>query len=208
MSSADPSYIEDVTIRHGYYGVLSSGNVTIRDVVIEDCNYAVSAGGGQMSIERAVLRRGITGVVATSTAVKLTNALIYGTSDLAIDLSSASGVIEFTTVADSGADDGLGPRAVKCNSSTTLRSSIIWLPGVSSRVPFQDCNVVSSIAGPINGPGATNVDPKFVDAANHDYHIATISPARDAVDTGPMTDFEGDARPRGAKFDIGADEAP
>jgi hypothetical protein len=53
-----------------------------------------------------------------------------------------------------------------------------------------------------------NVDPKFVDAPNRDYHIAPTSPARDAVDTGPSTDFEGDPRPRGAKFDIGADEAP
>jgi hypothetical protein len=50
--------------------------------------------------------------------------------------------------------------------------------------------------------------PQFVDAASHDYHIASTSPARDAVDTGPAKDFEGDARPRGAKFDIGADEAP
>jgi len=28
------------------------------------------------------------------------------------------------------------------------------------------------------------------------------------VDTGPATDFEGDPRPRGPRFDIGADEAP
>ena len=33
-------------------------------------------------------------------------------------------------------------------------------------------------------------------------------PARDVLATGPATDFEGDARPGGTAFDIGADEIP
>jgi hypothetical protein len=65
-----------------------------------------------------------------------------------------------------------------------------------------------TIAGPVMTAGAMNVDPQFVDAASRDYHIVATSPARDMVDSGPMTDFEGDARPRGMRFDIGADEAP
>jgi len=209
FSAPDPSEVEDVTIRQGFYGVLAGGVVRLRDVVIEDCTDGISMGGGQLSLERGTIKRGTTGIVAgTATSVAITNVLIYGTADLAMDLASATGTVEFTTVSDSGAADGLGPRAVNCSSSITLRSSIVWVPGTSSRPPFQNCNVVSTIAGPNNGPGAMNVDPKFVSAANHDYHIATNSPAKDAVDTGPAKDFEGDARPRGAKFDIGADEAP
>lgn len=203
----DLSTVESVRIRQGFNGVLAMGAVLLRDVVIEDCANGVSINGGQLSIERAIIRRGETGVLASSTTVHLTNLLVYGTSNLALDLRAANGIVEFTTVANSGADSGTGPRAVFCGPSTTLRSSIVWVPGVSTRPPFQDCNVVSSIAGPNNGPGATNADPKFVDAANGDYHIGSNSPARDAVDMGPPFDFEGDARPRGAKFDIGADEA-
>jgi hypothetical protein len=51
------------------------------------------------------------------------------------------------------------------------------------------------------------VDPQFVAPSSNDFHLATDSPARDAVDTGPATDFEGDPRPQGARYDIGADEA-
>jgi hypothetical protein len=53
-----------------------------------------------------------------------------------------------------------------------------------------------------------NVDPLFVNRTAHNYHIQSTSPARDVVDTGPPDDYEGDKRPQGMKFDIGADEAP
>jgi hypothetical protein len=46
-----------------------------------------------------------------------------------------------------------------------------------------------------------------VNAAAHDYHLSAGSPAVDAADFGPDHDFEGEARPNGARFDIGADEA-
>jgi hypothetical protein len=46
-----------------------------------------------------------------------------------------------------------------------------------------------------------------VNPANNDFHLGPNSPARDAVDAGPTLDFEGDPRPRGDRFDLGADEA-
>ena len=71
------------------------------------------------------------------------------------------------------------------------------------------CNFSSSIVSNVVAPpGTTNVDPQFVNRAAKDYHLKATSPAKDAVDAGPATDFEGDPRPRGTKFDIGADEAP
>jgi hypothetical protein len=52
-------------------------------------------------------------------------------------------------------------------------------------------------------------DPEFVDRANGDYHLTYTSPAIDAgdVDTGVTVDMDGDLRPMGAGYDIGADEA-
>jgi hypothetical protein len=63
------------------------------------------------------------------------------------------------------------------------------------------------IVGPYAVAGSSNADPRFVDEANGNYHLGAGSPARDAVDSGPATDFEGDTRPQGPRFDIGADEA-
>lgn len=53
-----------------------------------------------------------------------------------------------------------------------------------------------------------NVDPLFVNPSTADLHLRSDSPARDVVDDGPGVDFEGDPRPQGARFDLGADEAP
>jgi hypothetical protein len=64
------------------------------------------------------------------------------------------------------------------------------------------------IVGPTPIPGISNADPQFVNRSKRDYHLSPSSPARDMVDYGPVTDFEGDSRPRGPRFDIGADESP
>jgi len=58
------------------------------------------------------------------------------------------------------------------------------------------------------GPYDISADPRFVDAANGDFHLQADSPCIDAGDPNnyPETDFEGDPRPIGVAPDIGADE--
>jgi parallel beta-helix repeat protein len=57
--------------------------------------------------------------------------------------------------------------------------------------------------------GTVNVwgDPAFVSLDDGDYHITAVSAARDAgVDAGVTDDIDGDPRPQGGGYDIGADE--
>ena len=55
------------------------------------------------------------------------------------------------------------------------------------------------------GPGNIDEDPLFV--GGDDYHLAAGSPCIDAgVDAGVIEDMDGDMRPYGAGFDMGADE--
>jgi hypothetical protein len=53
--------------------------------------------------------------------------------------------------------------------------------------------------------GNIAVDPKF--ASTSDFHLAAGSPCIDAIASdSTVVDFDGDARPSGPAFDIGADE--
>ena len=46
----------------------------------------------------------------------------------------------------------------------------------------------------------------FANPLQSDYHLAAGSPAIDQLGSGPADDFEGDKRPQGSGYDIGADE--
>jgi hypothetical protein len=206
-----PHRIDNVEIVGSNLGIAVATVAEVHDVKVSSTNGTgfTLASGAQLTVDGAVLHGGASGVRSSDFGinVNLTNVLIWGTTGLAIDLPNATGSISFTTIADSGSDSGTGPRAVNCGAGLTVRSSIVWTPGSTSRIPIQGCNVVSTIAGPAFTPGAMNTDPFFVNSSAHDYHLSTSSPARDAVETGPVIDFEGDARPQGPRFDLGADEA-
>ena len=64
----------------------------------------------------------------------------------------------------------------------------------------------SDIEGGWPGEGNLDAAPRFVDAANHDYHLQAMSPLIDAgTATGaPGYDLDGTMRPQNSGFDIGA----
>jgi hypothetical protein len=204
--------LERVKFRNGGRGIAFYGDVLMQEISFENVAYPLLLrGAARLTLDRGIIKNPYIAISsnAYTTVVDISNLLVYGAVDVAFNLGvSAGGTVSFTTIADSGTDSGSGPRAFQCPpSGLTIRSSIIWAPGTVARPAIDGgCTLASSIVGPTAVPGATNVDPLFVDAAGRNYRLGLGSPARDMVDTGPAADFEGDPRPQGARFDIGADE--
>ena len=68
-------------------------------------------------------------------------------------------------------------------------------------------NVSHNWGGCAPGEGAISENPLFVNAISGDYHLRKDSPCIDAgMDVGLYVDMDGDVRPFGAGFDMGADE--
>lgn len=151
-----------------------------------------------VKITRTRLRGFVSG---TGGVIDITNTMVLGE----VSLPTGQGTIQFSTLATSGgAGTGIEPRVVKAGPGVTLRDSIVWAGGTTQLPLGGGCTVTNSIVGPTAVPGASNVDPQFVSFS--DFHLSANSPARDMASTGPGVDFEGEPRPVGAGFDLGADE--
>ena len=133
--------------------------------------------------------------------IDISNLLVYD-AQAPVDLSYATGSLRFATIADVVGTES----ALTCADSVVVQSSIIWSPTSSTPVAGS-CQMKNSIVGPTALTGSMNTNPQFKNELQRDYHLASNSPAIDLVGSGPATDYEGDARPKGAGFDIGADEA-
>jgi len=206
---SDPSLLERVSF-NAYGDALSiEGSLTLRDFAIDGGVIGLGIGpSAHLIAERGTIANVDTGIAAGIGGIlNIKNVLIHDVTGLAFNAERAAGSIEFTTVSDTGTTTNTGPTAILCNTDVTVRSSIVWIPKIPARAAVAGCNIVSSIAGPFSIPGVLDSDPRFVDPAQHNYHIATNSPAIDLVPVGPTLDFEADPRPQGARFDIGADEA-
>jgi hypothetical protein len=112
------------------------------------------------------------------------------------------------TVADNdGNTEGTGGIFSEDDSPITVVNSILWgntptqvNTGVAPSITYSD------VQGGHAGTGNINANPVFLGPG--DYHIFLASPC---VDTGtpdgaPADDIDGDVRPQGAGYDMGADE--
>jgi hypothetical protein len=127
-----------------------------------------------------------------------------GSAVSAVDRGSGQGVFvdDYTTLALTNtiiaAHSGVGI-TVTAGSAAALEATLWYDNGSDAG------------GGGVIYTGMINVydDPGFVDPAAWDYHLIAGSAAiGKGVDAGVTTDLDGDERPQGARYDIGADEYP
>lgn len=205
-----PSLLRDVRIV-GW--MANNGTLTIEDSRVEASTRVGIVNRGTLIMNRSELVGGVSAISCEAGSnLMLENVIVRGTSDVALDIGPATGTISFSTIAMTGALSTT-VRGARCSTMTGFRiqNSILWTPQdpanpVGDLVTVENCAVTESIAGPAAVAGNFDADPLFVNPAAGDFHISTVSPAKDRVMSGPARDFEGQARPAGAGFDLGADE--
>jgi hypothetical protein len=198
----------------GALSLLSAATGVVGDLAASDATDMLGAvklsGPADLTVNRGTISCGFVAIAATP-ARGFTFAISSSSTQFgrALDVASATGELEFSTFSDVGRAQPTPPCAIACNPNLRVTSSIVWQPTCNGATADATgpCTFQSSIVSNASGLGITNVDPQFVDELLHDYHIRPTSPAKDAVDTGPALDVDGDVRPQGARFDLGADEA-
>jgi predicted outer membrane repeat protein len=195
-------------------GITSRGHLVIRDSTVSNNRAAGICQGGGISAEgeATIVNTVISGnSVPTGPAGVTVNAVLTMTNCLVISNTSdgqnfqghITGTIANVTVAD---NPGGG---MHVGGAVVISNSIIWgneggdywcVPG-GCTLAYSDVG-----SGDSTGTGNISADPRFVDAANGDYHLGVGSPC---VDKGtlvgaPTHDIEG--TPRDAAPDMGAYE--
>lgn len=135
--------------------------------------------------------------VSGGTGAVLQNLVLYnntssvGNGALGV-AASVNATIQFNTIV------GNTGNGIHFQGSGAIHNSIVYN------------NTGTAISGGLgHSYNLVNINPLFVNAAAHDYHLTAASPAIGAANPNASLsrDFEGDTRPRGNHFDAGADEA-
>lgn len=181
----------------------SSGSLTLSRVAVTgNQGGGISISGGQFDITNCVIA-GNGGPQTSFGGVRFDQ------------INNGTRRFEFNTIADNGAMDGtsVGVVCTLVAQAVAFSSNIVYgnqVGGTRTQVGGANCNWTYSDIGPdtVSGTGNVNADPLFVNPAQNNFHLQPTSPAKDKADPNATVhvDIDGDPRPQGSGYDMGADE--
>jgi hypothetical protein len=209
-------------------GIWSRQSTLNLDKVIISSNTTGGAGGGLSLVDSSIVTMTNSNIV-DNTAGGSGGGLFLGNYNSSNELTMNNCTVSNNKLTDTTNGKGGGMNNFR-PSNVSINNSIFWgnkAAGIFSAhevyagemgestfsftnsVIMNNQNNITTTGGSIEfDSSCIEADPLFVDSDNSDYHLKPISPVIDqgtATDA-PADDIDGDARPQGAGYDMGADE--
>jgi hypothetical protein len=184
----------------------------------------ISSSGGTLTVSQSTIsgnQGGGISVTGAGAMFLITNNFIYrngnnstagfGGVDIGVTSPGASR-LEFNTIVDNQATSGpLNAGGVRCSATSfAAPNNIIARNLVGASTMDSNAQTLGACTYPTSTVASSVSGLAFArpDAMPYDYHLMSGSSAIDQATTGSTVDkdFDGDARPKGAQKDIGADE--
>lgn len=197
----------------------SAGATTLtlrRLVIVDGDGFGVDSDGCKVDIAALrVLGNRAGGIVAANAPVTIESTIVSGNSGPGIELDTADAItLRGLTLANnqasmaSGRAGGVHNR--RAGVTVTLSGSIVWNDSLLSGSPLYGTSGTDLVAN-VAIDNANTSPPDF--RSSTDFHLAGRTANNNAccidkLSSGPAFDVDGQARPLGLTFDIGADEIP